>query len=78
MDIGPNVTKVPPMDLDRRTLDTLDWTAVLAALARRCRTLRGQRTAAKLPLVRTRDAAGRLQAAVRELAHLELDRKSVV
>jgi DNA mismatch repair protein MutS2 len=61
------------MDLDRRTLDTLDWTAVLAALARRCRTLRGQRTAAKLPLVRTRDAAGRLQAAVRELAHLELD-----
>lgn len=61
------------MELSRRTLDTLDWPAVLAALARSCRTLRGQRVAADVPLVRTRDEAVRLQEAVRELTGLEED-----
>ena len=61
------------MELSRRTLDTLDWPAVLAALARSCRTLRGQRVATDVPLVRTRDEAALLQEAVRELTALEED-----
>ena len=61
------------MDLDSRTLETLDWTAVLVALTRHCRTLRGARRAAQLPLVSTREAAIKLQAAVREVITLEQD-----
>lgn len=66
------------MDLDRRTLETLDWAAVLAALSRQCRTLKGARAARRLPLVRTRQAAQALQQAVAELQLLEEDDRAPI
>ena len=57
------------MDLDRRTLDTLDWPAVVAAVGLRCRTLRG--AAAGLPLARDRDGVRLAYAGVAEIQALE-------
>lgn len=57
------------MDLDRRTLDTLDWPAVVAAVGLRCRTVRG--ASAGLPLARDRDAVRALYASVAEIQAIE-------
>ena len=56
------------MDLDARTLDTLDWPAIAAAVAPMCRTLRGAQTA--LPLASDRDEVLRAYAAVQEVGDL--------
>ncbi len=58
------------MDLDARTLETLDWPVVLEALGARCRTLRGARAARTLPLVRDLDSVRAQYAGVRQLRAL--------
>ncbi|MCP4808718.1 MAG: hypothetical protein GY913_16295 [Proteobacteria bacterium] len=56
------------MDLDARTLDTLDWPAIAAAVAPLCRTLKGART--PLPLASERDDVLTAFRAVQEIAEL--------
>ena len=58
------------MDLDARTLDTLDWPVVLERLALHCRTLRAARAASRLPLARDLDSVRAQYAGVRELRAL--------
>ena len=63
------------MDLDARTLETLDWPAVVAAVGLRCKTVRG--AAAGLPLAGDREAMRSLYAAVAEVQGLEEQGESV-
>ncbi len=59
------------MDLFARTLDALDWGAVLAALAGHARTERGRRACAATALAETGEEARRLLAEVAEVWRLE-------
>lgn len=59
------------MDLDARTLATLDWSAVLTRLAAHARTPMGARAALELPLSRDRDVVLDVYEAVREVWRLE-------
>lgn len=58
------------MDLDARTLQTLDWAAVLTRLAHHARTQMGAALAPHLPLPRERAAVLALHAAVAQLLAL--------
>lgn len=59
------------MDLDARTLSTLDWSAVLNRLAAHARTPMGARAALDLPLSQDRDAVLGVYESVREVWRLE-------
>jgi DNA mismatch repair protein MutS2 len=58
------------MDLDARTLETLDWPVVLDRLASHCRTLRAARTARGLDLAGDLDTVRARYAGVRQLRAL--------
>ncbi|MCB9744135.1 MAG: Smr/MutS family protein [Alphaproteobacteria bacterium] len=63
------------VDLDARTLDTLDWRAVLTRLAHHARTSRGSEAAARVDLVDTREAAMARYDAVSEVLGLEQEER---